>query len=103
MNIWLSAPEFDGLRILDGFPLGKTRHYHEWNGIVFLIDAFDGALNGLVLCESEQADSVEELRAIRFPDYAPWEVTENPFFTGGRLCRASPDQMQLEVRLAMGA
>jgi len=96
----LSEPEFKAFSTLAGFALTKTRHYHEWNGVIFSIDVFEGELSGLVLCETEQADSLDQLRAIRFPNYARWEVTENQFFTGGQLCRAARTQMIHEVNAA---
>ena len=97
VNTWLSQPEFEALSGLDGFTLSKTRHYQTWNGIVFSIDVFHGGLDGLVLCESEQADSLDALRAIQFPEYAKWEVTANPFFTGGHRCRVSGDEVRSSV------
>jgi hypothetical protein len=45
-------------------------------------------LDGLVLCEVE-AGGIEELMAAEPPAYAKHEVTEDPFFTGGSLCRTT--------------
>ena len=101
VSTWLSELEFESLCQLDGFGLSKTRHYHEWNGVVFSIDVFEGELRGLILCETEEAGSIDELRAVRFPDYARWEVTEDEFFTGGRLCRSSRDELNLEIKRVM--
>ena len=70
VSTWLFELEFESLCQLDGFGLSKTRFYHKWNGVVFSIDVFEGELLGLNLCETEQAVSIDELRAIRFPDYA---------------------------------
>ena len=99
VNTWLSESEFGALSGLDGFSVSKTRHYQTWNGVVFAVDVFHGELDDLVLCESEQADSIGELLAIQFPPYAKWEVTENPNFTGGHLCRMSGDEMRSKVSL----
>ncbi|HSS50759.1 MAG TPA: hypothetical protein VLX28_17610 [Thermoanaerobaculia bacterium] len=55
---------------------------------MFSIDVFEGELDGLVLCETE-ADGLDELMAIQPPAFASREVTEDPFFTGGNLCRTS--------------
>jgi CYTH domain-containing protein len=53
---------------------------------VFSIDVFEGELDGLILCETE-AEGLEELMAIQPPVYVRHEVTEDPFFAGGNLCR----------------
>jgi CYTH domain-containing protein len=55
---------------------------------VFSIDVFEGVLDGLILCETE-AEGLEELMSIQPPAYARKEVTEDPFFTGGNLCRTT--------------
>lgn len=55
---------------------------------MFSIDVFEGELEGLVLCETEAA-GLAELMAVEPPAYAKQEVTEDPFFTGGNLCRTT--------------
>ena len=86
-RILLSPGEYKLFDALEGDHLNKTRYYHNYLGRVFSIDVFEGELEGLVLCETE-ADSLEELMEARPPEYAKQEVTEDPFFTGGLLCRA---------------
>jgi CYTH domain-containing protein len=76
---------FDGLA---GDRLRKVRHYHHHGNRVFSIDVFAGELAGLVLCETE-ADGLAELMAVEPPPFAPQEVTADPFFTGGNLCRTT--------------
>jgi len=87
-RILLSPEEHELFATLPGDRLQKTRHYHLDRGRVFSIDVFTGELDGLVLCETE-ADNLAELLAIRPPSYVSQEVTEDPFFTGGNLCRTS--------------
>jgi CYTH domain-containing protein len=87
-RILLSPGEYGLLDALAGDRLRKTRYYHHYHDRVFSIDVFEGALDGLVLCETE-ADGIEELMSARPPAYAMHEVTEDPFFTGGNLCRAT--------------
>jgi CYTH domain-containing protein len=87
-RILLSPGEYELLDGLEGYRLKKTRYYHNHLGRVFSVDVFEGELEGLVLCEIE-ADSLEELMTATPPDYANKEVTEDPFFTGGNLCRAT--------------
>lgn len=55
---------------------------------MFSIDVFEGELDGLILCETE-AEGLEELMSIQPPAYVRHEVTEDPFFTGGNLCRTT--------------
>lgn len=88
-RILLSPSEHDFLATLEGDPLRKTRHYHLNHldrGWEFSVDVFEGELDGLILCETE-AEGLEELMSIQAPKFARQEVTEDPFFTGGNLCR----------------
>jgi CYTH domain-containing protein len=87
-RILLSQTEYNLLDGLEGNRLRKTRHYHHHLGRVFSIDVFEGALEGLVLCETE-AEELEELMRAEPPAYASREVTGDAFFTGGNLCRAT--------------
>ena len=87
-RILLSPSEHELLSTLEGDRLRKTRYYHLDRGRVFSIDVFAGELDGLVLCETE-AEGLEELMSIQPPPYARHEVTADPFFTGGNLCRTS--------------
>ncbi|PYP85306.1 MAG: hypothetical protein DMF61_17185 [Blastocatellia bacterium AA13] len=60
---------------------------------MFSIDVFEGEMNGLILCETE-AEGLEELMSITFPEYATAEVTEDHFFIGGSLCRAGSTDLK---------
>ncbi len=91
-SIPLSPIEYEFLAGLEGDRIIKVRYYHFYRGNVFSIDVFEGDLAGLVICEVETG-SVEELMRIDVPDYALVEVTEDPFFTGGNLCRTSRDDL----------
>jgi len=85
-RILLSQSEYELFDTLPGDRLRKTRNYHIDRGRVYSIDVFEGKLDGLILCEVE-AEGLEELMSIQPPAYARHEVTEDPFFTGGNLCR----------------
>lgn len=87
-RVLLSAGEYVLLDSLDGDRLKKTRNYHTYRGRVFSIDVFDGELDGLILCETE-ADSLEDLMSAEPPPFAAREVTDDPFFQGGNLCRTT--------------
>jgi CYTH domain-containing protein len=99
-RILLSTGEYQLFNRLEGDPLSKTRYYHHHLGRVFSIDLFEGELEGLVLCEVE-ADSLEELLNAQPPAYIRQEVTEDGFFTGGRLCRTTRAEL-LDKLATMG-
>jgi CYTH domain-containing protein len=85
-RILLAPGEHALLEGLPGDQLVKVRYYHNYLGRVFSIDVFEGELEGLILCETE-AIGLEELMSAEPPPYARLEVTEDPFFEGGNLCR----------------
>lgn len=91
-RILLSDGEYELLNQLAGDRLTKTRYYHTYLGRVFSIDVFQGELDGLILCETE-AEGLEDLMSIEPPPYATREVTEDPFFEGGSLCRTMRDDL----------
>ncbi len=60
----------------------KTRHKIEWDGRDWVIDEFEGALQGLVLAELELYFADQEI------DIPPWvgqEVTVDPDYRNERL------------------
>ncbi len=91
-RILLSPGEYEVFDALPGDRLQKTRHYHVHQGRVFSIDVFEGKLEGLVLCETE-TEGLEDLMSIQPPAYVRYEVTEDPFFTGGNLCRTTRSEL----------
>jgi CYTH domain-containing protein len=96
-NLYLSDAEYALLDILDGLPLHKRRYTYPYRGYRYAIDVFEEPLLGLILCEVE-AESDEELTAAPAPPFAIREVTDDPFFTGGRL--VSLTNAEIQVRLA---
>jgi lactoylglutathione lyase len=88
----VSPMEYELISRLEGEHISKVRYYHFYQGNVFSIDVFQGNMAGLVLCEVETG-SLEELMRVEVPDYAVLEVTEDPFFTGGKLCRTTRDEL----------
>jgi len=87
-RILLSPREYQLLDGLEGDRMKKTRYYETYRGRVFSIDVFEGELDGLVLCEPE-AEGLEDLMSAEPPSYANHEVTDDRFFEGGNLCRAT--------------
>ncbi len=86
VNIYLTAQEYDSLRVLPGCDLAKRRYTYEHEGRRFSIDAHTGSLRGLYLCECEAA-SVPELLAVAFPPFAVKDVTLDPNYSGLHLAR----------------
>ncbi|MCG8419745.1 MAG: hypothetical protein MJE77_17570 [Proteobacteria bacterium] len=97
VNIYLTQDEYEAFRELPGVGLRKRRYYHDHDGRRFGIDVFEDALAGLVLCEIE-AETRAELDALYVPPFARLEVTENRFFTGGHLCRVTPQELAEALR-----
>lgn len=97
-RILLSGAEYQLLNGLEGDRLTKVRYYHNFPGRIFSIAVFQGELDGLVLCETE-ADGLEDLMLAEPPAYARREVTEDPFFEGGSLCRVSRDGLMSKLSM----
>ena len=84
-NTYLNALESEVLSVFDTNEIRKNRYPFEFDGRKFSVDMFLGDLFGLVLAEvSFETD--EELDAFTKPPFALVDVTNEPLFTGGRLC-----------------
>jgi CYTH domain-containing protein len=79
-NIYLSAAEYELLRVLPGREVRKRRHHLGR----YSIDVFEGDLAGLILAEAGFT-SEDEMRAHPLPEFAVREVSEDVRYTGGRL------------------
>ena len=84
-NTYLNALEAEVLSVFDTNEIRKNRYPFEFEGRKFSVDMFLGDLFGLVLAEvSFETD--EELDNFPTPPFALADVTNEPLFTGGRLC-----------------
>lgn len=97
-RILLSRSEYELLDALEGDRLTKVRYYHNYLDRIFSVDVFQGELDGLVLCETE-GDGLADLMSARPPAYAAHEVTEDPFFDGGNLCRAKRGDLMKKLSM----
>ena len=99
-TIYIGEDEFRVLARLSGKELRKTRY----SVPPFGIDVFEGGLQGLILAEAE-FDSAAEAASLVLPAFIAHEVTDDDRFTGGRLVRASPGEIQKwlsEYRYGLG-
>lgn len=95
-RILLSLDEYSLFNSLEGERLNKVRYYHLYLGRIFSIDVFEGELSGLILCETE-AENLENLMSAEPPAYARYEVTTDPFFKGGNLCRTTHTELERKL------
>src|SRR5215813_4514446 len=87
-NTYLNAIEAETLSIFEANEIRKNRYRFEFEGRQFAIDMFLGDLFGLVLAEVS-FDNDEELENFPLPPFALADVTNNEFFSGGRLSQLS--------------
>jgi len=93
-NIYLTREEYDLFAALGGRAISKRRYTFTHGARLFSIDVFEGELSGLILAETEAG----ETDAVDQPHWIGHDVTSDPFFTGGELCRLSA--RALAARLA---
>ncbi|MDR3703428.1 MAG: hypothetical protein P4L56_27515 [Candidatus Sulfopaludibacter sp.] len=83
-SMYVTEAEYGVLANLPAKTLCKTRY----SVPPFGIDVFEGALEGLLLAEAE-FDSAAAADALAIPPFLSREVSDDDRFTGGRLVRAS--------------
>ena len=81
-NLYLNAEEYVALSILPGARLRKRRHKVG----AFVVDVFEGGLQGLVLAECEATNRMAAM-AFDVPDWCVREVTNEAEYTGWRLAQ----------------
>jgi adenylate cyclase len=84
-TIPLTKEEFNEFATLQGKRVRKIRYYFEEGGIMYEIDVFQDALEGLVLVDVE-FNSNEEKAKFTPPDWFLVDVTQEKFVAGGVLC-----------------
>ena len=96
-NTYLNALEAEVLSsIFNSNEIRKNRYPFEFDGRKFSIDMFLGDLFGLVLAEvSFETD--EELDNFPKPPFALVDVTNEPLFSGGRLCELTFSDVRAEI------
>ena len=95
-NTYLNALEAEVLSVFDANEIRKNRYPFEFEGRKFSVDMFLGDLFGLVLAEvSFETD--EDLDNFTKPPFALLEVTNDPLFSGGRLCEMTFSDLRKEI------
>jgi CYTH domain-containing protein len=95
-NIYLNALEAEVLSVFDTNEIRKNRYPLEFEGRKFAVDMFLGDLFGLVLAEVSFEDD-EELDNFPKPAFALADVTNEPLFSGGRLCELTFSNVRAEI------
>lgn len=93
VNMYITEAEHAALAAIPAATIAKRRYRIDGFGL----DVFEGELAGLMICEVE-APTIEAAQALVFPAWTLREVTGDPFFTGGALCRIGAKD--LSARLA---
>jgi len=95
-NTYLNATEAEILSVFNANEIRKNRYLFEFAGRKFSVDMFLGDLFGLVLAEvSFETD--EELDNFPTPPFALADVTNEPLFSGGRLCDLTFSEVRAEI------
>lgn len=86
-NLYLNPEEHAMLATLPGASVSKRRHDIMVDGVRWVIDLFDGALQGRVIAEVELSDA-NALWALAPPPWCGREITGDPAYSGATLARA---------------
>jgi len=95
-NIYLNALEAETLSVFNANEIRKNRYYFDYEGRRFSVDMFLGDLFGLVLAEVG-FETDEDLDSFPPPSFALADVTNDPLFTGGRLCELTFSEVREEI------
>lgn len=95
-NTYLNALEAEVLSVFNTNEIRKNRYHFDFEGREFGVDMFLGDLFGLVLAEvSFETD--EELDNFPKPPFALVDVTNEPLFSGGKLCELTFSEVRAEI------
>jgi CYTH domain-containing protein len=96
-NTYLNAYEAEVLSIFNSNEIRKNRYHFDFEGRRFSVDMFLGDLFGLVLAEVG-FESDEELDNFHKPPFALADVTNDPLFSGGKLCELTFSEIREAIR-----
>jgi CYTH domain-containing protein len=95
-NTYLNATEAETLAIFEANEIRKNRYPFEVSGQKYSVDMFLGDLFGLVLAEVS-FENDQELDNFSKPTFALADVTNNEFFSGGRLSQLTFADVRKEI------
>jgi CYTH domain-containing protein len=95
-NTYLNALEAETLSVFNANEIRKNRYHFDYEGRQFSVDMFLGDLFGLVLAEVG-FETDDEIDNYPQPRFAIADVTNNPLFTGGRLCELTFSEVREEI------
>ena len=96
-NTYLNALEAEVLSsIFNSNEIRKNRYPFEFDGRNFSVDMFLGDLFGLVLAETS-FETDEDLDNFSAPPFVLADVTNEPLFSGGRLCELTFSDVRAEI------
>jgi CYTH domain-containing protein len=96
-NTYLDALEAETLSVFNTNEIRKNRYYFDFEGRKFSVDMFLGDLFGLVLAEVS-FDTDEEMDRFAKPAFALADVTNDPVFSGGRLCELTFAEIKRHIQ-----
>lgn len=99
-NMYLSQTEYDYFEGLKAGILRKKRYPFSMSGFPLSIDVFEGRHQGLILAEKE-AENESEIHALSLPAFFLGDVTNDPFFTGGKLASMSDEEFRQGLSLRL--
>ena len=95
-NTYLNALEAEVFAIFNTNEIRKNCYPFEFEGRKFSVDMFLGDLFGLVLAEAG-FETDEELDNFPKPPFALADVTNEPLFSGSRLCELTFSDVRAEI------
>jgi CYTH domain-containing protein len=92
-NVYLTEAEYNFLEPLEAKIITKKRYAYSAQNNNFSIDVFEGRHQGLILAEMELEKSLESEEFV-LPSFALRDVTNDLFFTGGRLVMMTDEEFR---------
>lgn len=95
-EIYLNEGEYQQFQVFEGDEIRKNRYFHEFDGWMFSFDVYLGEHWGLNISTIE-FETEAEWAAFEIPQFAVFEVTNNPVFLGDNLAHKTLADIRAEV------
>jgi len=96
-EIHLNETEYSNFEQFGGREIRKNRYFHEFDGSMFSFDVYLGELWGLNTARIEFPEP-ETMQNFEKPQFAIFEVTNDPFFVGKNLVNNNFDDVRQRVQ-----